>query len=94
MVVSQVALHAEREGMITAGWAWIGTSGVEDAESTVPIERNRAKRALFGWLFMLPFHKETAATTQFYDDVKTRSERDFDLSVTSSVSVYAANLWN
>ena len=94
MAVSQVALDAQQQDMTTAGWAWIGTMGVDGAEGEAAApERNSAKRALFGWLFTQPFHTESAATTQFYANVKRYGERDFNLSITS-VNALAGNLWN
>ena len=90
----KIALSAFNLSMISKGWAWFGTEDVAGAENAVDASiRDRAKRALFGWLFILPAQTQSAAMNTFYDEVKEYGQQQFNLSI-SSVSSSAVQTYD
>ena len=92
--VVAVGLAALAQGMMSAGWAWLGVDNVPGADASAPVDKAiQARAALNGWLYLEPFN---AGTPEFFERVKNASTAVFNVSFANheGVSPFAANLYD
>jgi hypothetical protein len=98
--VVAVALPAKDQGMLDAGWAWLGLDTVAGAETFAAGGREAteaAKAALCGWLYFQPSNVAPAA---FFDRVREATRARFPLPPGSddvlgaALTPFAANMYD